>query len=75
MLSYYRYKLLAWSPGDAGKTRQTIRHTNRQALASGPQRCAAMAATEQRLLTQTAARATHAQVAHRTVAQWGVIGT
>ena len=44
-------------------------------LASDPQRRAAMEAPRQRRLTQAAARATHAQVAHRTVAQWGVIGT
>jgi len=30
-------------------------------------------ATGQRILTQAAARATHAQVAHRTVAPWGAI--
>lgn len=42
-------------------------------IASDPQLRAEMEATGQRLLTQAAARAAHAQVAHRTVAQGGVI--
>ena len=42
-------------------------------MASDPQLRAEMEATGQRILTQAAARAKHAQVAHRTVAQGGII--
>ena len=42
-------------------------------VTSDPQLRAEMEATGQRLLTQAAERAAQAQVAHRTVSQWGAI--
>jgi len=42
-------------------------------VASDPRLRTEMEAAGQRILTQAAERATHAQVAHRTVSQWGAI--